>query len=96
MGRRFSVADVCRNLAKQLEEAGFDVLIDDRDERPGVKFKDADLVGFPLRITVGDRGLSEDQPIVELKARDGRTGPKGQAVPIADAVRRATELLRKS
>ncbi len=87
------VADVCRNLAKQIEDAGYDVLIDNRDERPGVKFKDADLVGFPLRITVGDKGLSADTPQVELKARDGRTGPKGEAVDLSKAVERATELL---
>src|SRR6478609_11794933 len=42
-------------IAKQLETAGFDVVLDDRDERPGVKFKDADLVGIPFRITVGKK-----------------------------------------
>jgi prolyl-tRNA synthetase len=42
-------------IAQQLEQAGFDVLLDDRDERPGVKFKDADLVGIPFRITVGKK-----------------------------------------
>ena len=87
------VADVCHNLAKQLVDAGHDVLIDDRDERPGVKFKDADLVGFPLRITVGDKGLRADKPEVELKMRDGSLGPKGTAVPLTDAVKRAIELL---
>ena len=43
------------DIAKRLEAAGFDVLLDDRDERPGVKFKDADLVGIPLRVTVGKK-----------------------------------------
>ena len=43
----------------QLEAAGFDVLLDDRDERPGVKFKDADLVGIPFRINVGKK-VTED------------------------------------
>jgi prolyl-tRNA synthetase len=42
-------------IAGQLESAGFDVLLDDRDERPGVKFKDADLVGIPFRVTVGKK-----------------------------------------
>ena len=42
-------------IAGKLETAGFDVLLDDRDERPGVKFKDADLVGIPFRITVGKK-----------------------------------------
>ncbi len=87
------VADVCKNLAAKIADAGYDVIIDDRDERPGVKFKDADLVGFPLRITVGDKGLSGDTATVELKARDGRNGPKGEAVPLQDAVKIAVELL---
>ena len=44
------------DIATRLEAAGFDVLLDDRDERPGVKFKDADLVGIPFRVTVGKEG----------------------------------------
>jgi prolyl-tRNA synthetase len=43
------------DIAQRLEAAGFDVLLDDRDERPGVKFKDADLVGIPFRVTVGKK-----------------------------------------
>jgi prolyl-tRNA synthetase len=54
-------------LAAQLEAAGLDVLLDDRDERPGVKFKDADLVGIPLRLTLGEKALASAQ--VEVKAR---------------------------
>ena len=45
-------------LYEKLTEAGIDVIIDDRDERPGVKFKDADLVGFPYRVTVGPKGIA--------------------------------------
>jgi len=53
-----------------LRDAGVDVILDDRDERPGVKFKDAELVGIPLRITVGPKGLKEKK--VELfRRRDG-------------------------
>jgi len=44
-----------REIAETLAKAGFDVLYDDRDERPGVKFKDADLIGIPFRITVGKK-----------------------------------------
>jgi prolyl-tRNA synthetase len=44
---------IAEDIAQQLDEAGFEVLLDDRDERPGVKFKDADLVGIPYRVTVG-------------------------------------------
>lgn len=55
------------NLYKTLTAAGIDTLLDDRDARPGVKFADADLIGIPLRITIGDRGLKEGK--VELKKR---------------------------
>ncbi len=58
-------------LYEKLSEAGIDVIIDDRDERPGVKFKDADLVGFPYRVTVGPKGL--DEGIFEfVRRRDGQ------------------------
>jgi prolyl-tRNA synthetase len=56
-------------LARQLEEAGYDVVLDDRDERPGVKFKDADLVGIPFRINLGKK-LAEGK--VELFRRSTR------------------------
>jgi len=51
-----------------LENNGIDVIIDDRDERPGVKFKDADLIGFPLRVVIGEKTLASDQ--VEIKLRN--------------------------
>jgi prolyl-tRNA synthetase len=57
-------------VAAQLEAAGFDVLIDDRDERAGVKFKDADLVGIPYRVTVGKKAIEGK---VELVRRTART-----------------------
>jgi prolyl-tRNA synthetase len=78
-----------------LKEAGVDVLIDDRDERPGNKFKDADLVGTPIRITVGERAAKEGQ--VELRYR--KTGEtlkvdRPEAVGgIIDAVRAEKEAL---
>jgi prolyl-tRNA synthetase len=50
-----AVKSAAEDIARQLETAGFDVVLDDRDERPGVKFKDADLVGIPYRITVGKK-----------------------------------------
>ena len=52
-----------------LDAAGVDALLDDRDERPGVKFKDADLIGLPVRVTVGPRALARG--CVEVKARAG-------------------------
>ncbi len=57
-------------LHDELENRGVEVLWDDRDARPGFKFKDADLIGIPLRITVGRRGLAEG--VVEIKRRTGR------------------------
>ncbi len=61
-----------KTLADSLSQAGLDVLIDDRKERPGVKFKDADLIGMPIRLTIGDRAL--EQGGVEAKRRhdDGK------------------------
>src|SRR5213075_2468189 len=56
-------------VAEALDAAGFDVLLDDRDERPGVKFKDADLIGVPYRITVGKK-VKEGK--VELMTRSSR------------------------
>jgi prolyl-tRNA synthetase len=68
-------------LEKSLTSAGLDVLIDDRDQRPGVKFKDADLIGIPLRVVIGERGLKDGT--FELKWRD-QLEPKN--IPAATAV----------
>lgn len=59
--------EVAEQIYGQLRQAGIEVLIDDRNERPGVKFKDADLIGYPIRITVGSKTLAENK--VEIKAR---------------------------
>ncbi|HTB80389.1 MAG TPA: proline--tRNA ligase [Opitutaceae bacterium] len=75
-----SVADMAKKLAAAAEQAGADVLVDDRIERPGVKFKDADLIGAPLRVTVGGRGLKEG--IVEMKWRAQKDVTK---LPLAEA-----------
>ncbi|MEO0964820.1 MAG: proline--tRNA ligase [Planctomycetota bacterium] len=72
-----------------------EVLIDDRDERPGPKFKDADLIGIPVRVTVGDKGLTAETPFVEVKARDGSNGDKGENVPVTEAVGYVVDLLGK-
>jgi prolyl-tRNA synthetase len=65
-----------------LEAAGVPTLLDDRDERPGVKFKDAELVGIPFRLTVGERN---PPGTAELKRRDGTEPPR--YVGIEDAVK---------
>ncbi len=78
------------DLAQQLSNAGLDVLIDDRDERPGVKFKDADLIGLPVRLTLGDKAL--EASAVEFKRRNDTT-TKGELVPIANAVQHCLNAL---
>jgi prolyl-tRNA synthetase len=73
-------------LYEELQRAGLEVLLDDRDERAGVKFKDADLIGIPFRITIGKKA-SED--LVELFDRTAR---KSEDVKIGDVVRRVQHL----
>jgi prolyl-tRNA synthetase len=75
-------------LHDELTALGVDVLLDDRDERPGVKFKDADLIGCPLRITVGPRALERDA--VELK---GRTDKTATEIPVDEAAARVAEIV---
>jgi prolyl-tRNA synthetase len=58
---------VTETIYAQLQAAGVDVLLDDRDQRPGVKFKDADLIGIPLRVVIGGKGLKEG--VIEIKWR---------------------------
>jgi prolyl-tRNA synthetase len=77
-------------LYAELTAAGVEVLYDDREERPGVKFKDADLIGVPLRVTVGPKALARGA--VELK---GRRDATAQEIPFADAVERLTALVRE-
>ncbi len=60
------------DIAHRLEAAGFDVLLDDRDERPGVKFKDADLVGIPFRVTVGKKVTEGTVEVVQRSTREMR------------------------
>ncbi|MEC7521573.1 MAG: proline--tRNA ligase [Myxococcota bacterium] len=87
-GEPFEVAE---QLHDALEALGVEVLLDDRNERPGVKFKDADLLGIPLRVTLGARGLKEGQ--LELKARDAQDNEmiplEGAAEAIAARVKEA-------
>ncbi len=63
------VMQLAEKLYTELSAAGVEVILDDRDERPGVKFKDADLVGFPLRLAIGEKSLAKGE--VELKPRGG-------------------------
>ena len=67
-----AVKSAAEDIAKRLEDAGFDVVLDDRDERPGVKFKDADLVGIPFRITVGKKVTEGSVEVVIRSTREVR------------------------
>ena len=84
------VKKTAEQLYGQLLEHGVDVLFDDRDERPGVKFKDADLIGIPIRLTVGDKSLAEGA--VEFKLR--RDPGKGELVPLDAVVDRCIASVR--
>jgi prolyl-tRNA synthetase len=82
------MAELAETVYTQLQRERVEVLYDDRDERPGVKFKDADLLGLPLRLTIGSRALKEG--MLELKVR--KTGEELR-VPPSEAVSRAKALL---
>ena len=75
--------DICSSLKK----AGVEVLIDDRDERPGVKFKDADLLGIPIRITVGKKA---GEGVVEFKQRREKDL---QELAVAESIQKAIDLV---
>jgi prolyl-tRNA synthetase len=83
------VAGVAENLYQQLLDKGIDVLLDDRELRGGVKFKDADLIGIPIRLTVGKKSLADGN--VEIKLR---SESKSQKVSVDKAATKATELVK--
>lgn len=74
-------AQAARKLYQELKAAGVEVVLDDRDERPGVKFKDADLIGFPLRVTIGSRSLEQgEMEIVLRRTKEKRNVPISQVL----------------
>jgi prolyl-tRNA synthetase len=83
-----TVRSTAESLYAQLQEKGVEVLYDDRDERPGVKFKDADLIGIPVRLTVGAKSLADGKVEVSLR----RDREKLMVTP-AEAVAKVMELL---
>jgi prolyl-tRNA synthetase len=83
-----AIRDVSDRLYQELQRRRIDVLLDDRDERPGVKFKDADLIGIPLRVNIGAKGL--EKGCVELRGRrDGKT----EEVTIAGAAQKVENVI---
>ena len=75
------VSDATEKLYKELSEAGIEVLLDDREESPGVKFNDADLLGIPVRVTISPRSLEKES--LEFK---GRAEKEARLVPVQDAL----------
>jgi prolyl-tRNA synthetase len=82
------VMQVAEKIYAELTAQGIDVILDDRDERPGFKFKDSELVGFPIRLAIGEKSLAKGE--VELKRRGGQM----TLVKTEDAVPKILELLR--
>jgi len=74
----------------ELTDRGVEVILDDRDDRPGVKFKDADLVGFPIRVSIGEKSLAKGE--VEIKPRGGVVAP----VKTEEAVARVLALVNQA
>jgi len=82
------VANVAENLYQRLLDAGLDVLLDDRPVRGGVKFKDADLIGMPIRVTVGAKSVAEGNVEIKLRAE-----PQSQKVPVEKATDKVVQLV---
>ncbi len=82
------VAQVAENIYQQLLDKGIDVLLDDRVLRGGVKFKDADLIGMPVRVTVGKKSVAEGKVEIKLRAET-----ESKKVPIEKAVDKAIEVV---
>jgi prolyl-tRNA synthetase len=86
-----AIQEASDRLYQELQKRGIEVLLDDRDERPGVKFKDADLIGVPLRLTVGTKGLEKN--VVELRwRRDGKT----EEVPVGEAAQKVYDIVTQT
>jgi prolyl-tRNA synthetase len=86
-----AIQEVSDRLYPELRKRGIEVLLDDRDERPGVKFKDADLIGIPLRLTVGSKGLEKN--CVELRwRRDGKT----EEIPLGEALQKVYSIVTQA
>lgn len=79
--------EVADKIYEELQKAGIEVLLDDRNERPGVKFADMELIGIPLRITVGDKNL----PNVEFKPRSAE---KADLVSVEDSISKAIQYVK--
>jgi prolyl-tRNA synthetase len=89
-----AVLEATKSLEARMQEAGIDVLVDDREQRPGVKFKDADLIGIPLRVVIGERGLKEGT--IEVKWRTDAAPHNVPAATAPDAIVAEVDAARKT
>jgi prolyl-tRNA synthetase len=92
LGKEEPLLAAAKQLYEDLWAQGVEVLWDDRDERPGVKFKDADLIGIPVRVTFGGKSFAAGN--VEVKLRSETDPKKAEAVPVAGAIERIVALAR--
>jgi prolyl-tRNA synthetase len=94
-GKSEMVRTSADTLYAELTAAGFEVLLDDRDDRPGVMFADAELIGIPHRVTIGERGLKDG--LIEYQPRRAQPGESGEAqkIALADAKEFLTGLLER-
>ncbi len=92
LGKDEPLVAAAKKLYDDLWARGVEVLWDDRDERPGVKFKDADLIGIPVRVTFGGKSFAAGN--VEVKLRTEPDPKKAEAVPLAGALDRIAQLAR--
>ena len=86
-----AIREAADRLYQELRDRAVEVLLDDRDERPGVKFKDADLIGIPLRVTIGAKGL--EKGLVELRLRHSG---KMDEIPMADSTEKLFTILAQA
>ena len=89
-----TVWSAAKEIYKELKDRGVDVILDDRDARAGFKFKDADLIGFPLRVVIGHRGLKEG--LVELKWREDQDSSNVSRTEVVDVVVTELDRVRES
>ncbi len=88
LGNEPEILAAAQKIYDALNALGVEVVLDDREERPGVKFKDADLIGFPIRVGVGKKGLKDGNAEIKL-----RTGKDLELVKVDDVAARVRALV---
>jgi len=84
------VVKISENIYQTLRGSGIEVLLDERDERPGIKFKDADLIGMPIHIIIGEKNLKEGKAEIKIRKSNKRI-----IVPVSDMEKQVRELIKE-